>query len=70
MIKFGRTLNLLLLATLAVTNIFLNGYKREDSDNEADSSKDNEVGSCKQSYLKNLNAENMIQNIGLWINSY
>jgi hypothetical protein len=59
-IKFGCTLNLLLLATLAVTNIFLNGYKRKDSDNEADSSKDNEVGSCKQSYSKNLNAENTI----------
>jgi hypothetical protein len=40
-IKFRCTFNFLLLATLAVMDKFLSGYKRKDRDNEAGSNKDN-----------------------------
>jgi len=41
-------LKLLLLATLAMLDKFLSGYKRIDRDNEAQSGKDNETGSSRE----------------------
>jgi hypothetical protein len=53
-IKFRFTLKnfLLLLASLAVMDIFLSGYKMKDRDNEACVSKDNDASSGREIVCK------------------
>jgi hypothetical protein len=45
-------LNSLLLATGEVMDTFLSGYKRKDRDNEADSHKDSEATSSRETLCK------------------
>jgi hypothetical protein len=53
--------NFLLLATLAVIDIFFSGYKRNDRDNEAHSSKDKESSLSTETAYENLN--DVLENI-------
>jgi hypothetical protein len=62
--------NFLLLATPAVMDKFLSGYRWKDKDNEAGSSKNNEAGSIREMKVKNITSKNTIQNIHLWIHKY
>jgi hypothetical protein len=50
----------LILATLAVMNMFSTCYKGTDRDNEAGWNKDNEASSNRQTAYKQLNAENTL----------
>jgi hypothetical protein len=50
-----RALSFLLLATLAVMDTFLSGYKRNDTDNEAGSTKVNEASSSKEAKCRKHN---------------
>jgi len=50
--QFRCTLNFIQLATLAVMDTFLSGYKRKDRDNKDSSNKQNEASSCRETVCK------------------
>jgi len=53
-IKFGFTMNFLLLATLVVMDKCLSSYSRKDKDNEVGSSRDSEASSSRETLCTNL----------------